>query len=124
MKSYALRLQGEQAVLEALDAPVPEPGPGQVLVKMHAAGLNRGEFIAGVLVKGGAPKPAGMEGAGEIVALGAGVTGAHVGHLLLEGITAGRAFDRYFELHGWIWRRGRGTLIRSQYDPNLGGIYE
>jgi NADPH:quinone reductase-like Zn-dependent oxidoreductase len=59
--------------------PVPQPGPGQLLLKMHAAGLNRGEFIPGGLIKGGAAKPAGIEGAGEVAALGAGVTGIHVG---------------------------------------------
>ncbi|MBL8346601.1 MAG: zinc-binding dehydrogenase, partial [Rubrivivax sp.] len=74
MKSYAVRVEGTQAVLQLGDAPQPEPGPGQVLVKMHAAGLNRGEFIPGGLVKGSAAKPAGMEGAGEIVALGAGAS--------------------------------------------------
>ncbi|MBI5720525.1 MAG: zinc-binding dehydrogenase [Burkholderiales bacterium] len=93
MKSYALRLEGAQAVLQPVDVPVPEPGPGQVLVKMHAAGLNRGEFIAGGLAKGGAPKPAGMEGAGEIVALGAGVTGAHVGHRVMGRCTG--AFSEF-----------------------------
>ncbi len=72
MKSYAVRVEGAQAVLQLGDAPQPEPGPGQVLVRMHAAGLNRGEFIPGGLVKGSAARPAGMEGAGEIVALGAG----------------------------------------------------
>ena len=29
-----------------------------LLLKMHAAGLNRGEFIPGGLIKGGAAKPA------------------------------------------------------------------
>lgn len=74
MKSYAVRVEGAQAVLQMGEAPTPEADRGQVLVKMRAAGLNRGEFIPGGLVKGGAPKPAGMEGAGEIVALGAGAS--------------------------------------------------
>jgi NADPH:quinone reductase-like Zn-dependent oxidoreductase len=73
MKSYALQVDGSRVLLQLVDAPVPNPGPGQVLLKMLAAGLNRGEFIPGGLIKGGASKPAGIEGAGEIVALGAGV---------------------------------------------------
>ncbi|HSW05337.1 zinc-binding dehydrogenase [Aquabacterium sp.] len=93
MKSYTLRVEGTQAVLQRGDAPRPEPGPGQVLLKMHAAGLNRGEFIPGGLIKGGAPKPAGMEGAGEIVALGAGVSGVAIGQRVM-GRCAG-AFSEY-----------------------------
>jgi len=83
MKSYALRVEGTQAVLQRVDAPTPTSGPGQVLLKMHAAGLNRGEFIPGGLIKGNASKPAGIEGAGEIVAVGAGVTGLQVGQRVM-----------------------------------------
>jgi NADPH:quinone reductase-like Zn-dependent oxidoreductase len=83
MKSYALRVEGAQAVLQRVEVPVPTAGPGQVLLKMHAAGLNRGEFIPGGLIKGGASKPAGIEGAGEIVALGEGVTGLSVGQRVM-----------------------------------------
>ncbi|MES2958715.1 MAG: zinc-binding dehydrogenase [Pseudomonadota bacterium] len=83
MKSYSLRVEGTQAVLQLGDAPTPEPGPGQLLLKMLAAGLNRGEFIPGGLIKGGSSKPAGIEGAGEIVALGAGVAGLRVGQRVM-----------------------------------------
>ncbi len=87
MKSYLVSVEGTQAVLRLAEAPEPKPGPGQVLLKMLAAGLNRGEFIPGGLVKSGAAKPAGLEGAGEIVALGAGVaelrTGLRVGQRVM-----------------------------------------
>ena len=79
MKSYSMRVEGAAAVLQATDIPQPEPGANQVLLRMHAAGLNRGEFIPGGLIKAGSAKPAGIEGAGEIVALGAGVTQLHLG---------------------------------------------
>jgi NADPH:quinone reductase len=93
MKSYSLHVQGAQAVLQLGEAPRPEPGPGQVLLKMHAAALNRGEFIPGGLIKAGASKPAGIEGAGEIVALGAGVGGLQPGQRVM-GRCAG-AFAEY-----------------------------
>ena len=83
MKSYSLRVEGNEAVVQLGEAPMPEPGPGQLLLKMHAAGLNRGEFIPGGLIKGGASKPAGIEGAGDIVALGADVTGLQVGQRVM-----------------------------------------
>ena len=73
MRSWWMQTDGEHSTLELRDIAVPEPGPGQVLVRMHAAGLNRGEFILGHgLHKAGAPKAIGMEGAGEVVKTGAG----------------------------------------------------
>ncbi len=81
MKSYWISPNARGGVdMEPLDVAVPEPGPGQVLVKMRAAGLNRGELIVGHSVKaGGAAKAAGGEGAGEVTKLGAGVTNVKVG---------------------------------------------
>ena len=73
MRSYWMQTDGVQSTLELRDLPTPEAGPGQLLVRMHAAGLNRGEFILGHgLHKAGAAKAIGMEGAGEVVQAGAG----------------------------------------------------
>ena len=83
MKAYALQVDGDEVRLLPDPRPVPEAGPGQLLLKMHAAALNRGEFIPGGLVKGGAAKPAGMEGSGEVVALGAGVTNWTLGQRVM-----------------------------------------
>lgn len=93
MKSYALQVDGPQVVLQLSDVPMPAPGPGQLLLKMHAAGLNRGEFIPGGLVKGGASKPAGIEGAGVVVDRGPGVAGPPIGQAVM-GRCAG-AFSEY-----------------------------
>lgn len=74
-------MTGDQATLELRDMPQPEPGPHQVLVRLHAASLNRGEFIAGHGLHGisGTAKAVGMEGAGEVVKLGSGVSGLKPG---------------------------------------------
>jgi NADPH:quinone reductase-like Zn-dependent oxidoreductase len=80
MKAYWIRPEDGRAVLDLRDAPAPEPKAGQVLVRMRAAALNRGELIVahGIHAKPGQPaagaKPGGAEGAGEVAALGEGVT--------------------------------------------------
>ena len=84
MRSWWIQSTGTRTELEARDVPVPQPAAGQVLVRLRAAGLNRGEFIAAQgLHKPGAAKPAGVEGAGEVAALGAGVTTARVGERVM-----------------------------------------
>src|SRR5437867_12713102 len=94
MQFYSMQTSADQATLELREAAIPEPGPQQVLVQMRAAGLNRGEFIVGHgLRKAGTAKAIGMEGAGEIVNLGAGVTGLKVGQRVM-GRCAG-AFAEY-----------------------------
>jgi NADPH:quinone reductase len=74
---------------ELREAPTPEPGPGQVLVRLRAAGLNRGELLT---AKGPA-KPGGNEGAGEVAKVGAKVTGVREGERVM-GRCAG-AFAEY-----------------------------
>lgn len=71
MKSYWMNISDGQGHLELREVDVPVPGAGQVLVKLHAAALNRGELIVGHGLHGkGGSKPAGMEGAGHIAQLG------------------------------------------------------
>jgi NADPH2:quinone reductase len=76
MQSYVMKMTADHSTLELRELPLPEPGPQQVLVRLHAAGLNRGEFIAGHGLHGqsGSAKPVGIEGAGEVVKLGPGVS--------------------------------------------------
>src|SRR5690554_907805 len=61
--------------LELRDAPRPEPRAGQLLVRVRAAGLNRGEFLRHGLTRPGAAKLAGTEGAGEVEGTGQRVMG-------------------------------------------------
>ena len=76
MRAYFLELSGTGTRLAPRDVPVPEEAPGQVLVRVRAAGLNRGEFIVGHgRAKPGAAKPAGNEAAAEVVRTGERVMG-------------------------------------------------
>ena len=80
MKSYWMQSDGVNADIALREVDRPVPGPGQMLIRVKAAGLNRGEFILGHgLHKAGTAKQIGMEAAGEIVACGDGVTGFKVG---------------------------------------------
>jgi NADPH:quinone reductase-like Zn-dependent oxidoreductase len=75
MRAYFIRAGDHRAIVEPRDAAVPEPGPQQMLVRVKAAGLNRGEFMGA----GAAAKPAGTDAAGVVEKLGAGVTQFEVG---------------------------------------------
>jgi len=95
MQSYWMQMTDTDTVLDLRDVPVPQPGVGQVLVRMHAAALNRGEFVLGHGLHGtaGTWKAIGGEGAGEVVAVGDGVTAFSVGDRVM-GRCAG-AFAEY-----------------------------
>jgi NADPH:quinone reductase-like Zn-dependent oxidoreductase len=75
MKSCWIRTVSGKATLEYRDIPTPEPKPGELIVEVYAAGLNRGELIVGGVMHGGPEKIGGTEAAGVVHALGAGVTG-------------------------------------------------
>jgi len=71
MKSYWMHIEDVPNPIELRDVAMPTAGPTQALVKVHAAGLNRGEFIKGHGLHGSqGAKAIGMEAAGEIVAIG------------------------------------------------------
>jgi NADPH:quinone reductase len=77
MKAAAFRRFGGPEVLEYLDLPMPEPRPGNVVIKVRAAGVNRLEHYlreGSVLTDIPLPHVLGSDAAGDIAALGAGVT--------------------------------------------------
>ncbi len=85
MKTSLFYEHGGPEVLEYTDFPAPEPKAGEVLVRLHAAALNRMD----VMVRNGwqglkldLPHINGADGAGKVAAFGAGVTefqaGEHV----------------------------------------------
>jgi NADPH:quinone reductase len=73
---------GGPEVLVPVERPVPTPGPGEVLIKVEAAGINRPDVFqrqGHYPPPKGAPDIFGMEVAGKIVALGPGAARFKVG---------------------------------------------
>jgi NADPH2:quinone reductase len=81
----AISIRGGRGDADALfvdELPVPEPGPGQVLIRARAAGVNRPDIFqrAGFYPPPpGAPATLGLEVAGEVAVTGAGVERWRVG---------------------------------------------
>lgn len=83
--------------IEVMDLPDPEPGPGEVLVEVHAAALN---FMDTLITRGKyqfkPPLPFSPSGeiAGTVIALGEGVTTRHVGERVCAYIGWGGAREK------------------------------
>ncbi len=82
MKAILFHQHGGPEVLEYADFPAPEPSPGEVLVRLEAAALNRldlwvREGWPGIRLE--YPHIPGADGAGEVAALGEGVRDWQVG---------------------------------------------
>src|ERR1700712_2165131 len=94
-------LNGPQDLRLITDAPVPSPGPGEVLLRVSAAGVNFVDISQATGTFAGGPQPpylAGIEGAGEITATGEGVTGLEPGTHVIGATIAGGAFAEYMVL--------------------------
>ena len=89
----AVQLVEWQAEPELRDVPVPEPGPGEVLLKITAAGLCHSDLHIMEWPEGTVPWPVpftlGHEAAGTVAALGAGVDGLEVGEPVVVGASWG-----------------------------------
>ena len=81
VKAIRIHENGGPEVLLYEDIDLPAPGPGQVQVRQHAIGVNYLDvyFRTGLYPTPSKPFTPGNEGAGEIVALGQGVTHFRIG---------------------------------------------
>ena len=95
IKAWWMHMDASTTQLQQREVPLPSPGPGQVLVRMHAASLNRGEFLLkhGLHGAAGSWKAIGSEGAGEVVAVAPDVQSLQVGQRVM-GRCSG-AFAQY-----------------------------
>ena len=88
---------GGPEVLLPETRPVPSPGPGEILIKVKAAGVNRPDVAQR---SGSYPPPPGasdlpgLEVAGEVVAVGPGATRHKVGDIVMS-LVAGGGYAQY-----------------------------
>lgn len=80
MKAIQIHETGGPEVLQLADSPIPQPGPGQVLIRVEAIGVNFVEiyFRTGVY-KTTLPFTPGTEASGTVEEVGPGVTGFAAG---------------------------------------------
>ena len=97
MKVVEISRPGGPDVLVPVERPMPEPGPGEVLIKVSAAGINRPDVFQR---KGAYPPPRGasdlpgLEVAGEIVSGDAAAGGLAIGDKVCA-LVAGGGYAEY-----------------------------
>jgi NADPH2:quinone reductase len=90
MKAIQIRETGGPEVLQLAELPIPQPGPGQVLIRVEAVGVNFIDiyFRRGVY-KAPLPLIPGSEASGTVEELGPGVTGFAAGDLVASVSVSG-----------------------------------
>ena len=97
MKVVEIAASGGPEQLRPAVRPVPQPGTGEVLIRVAAAGVNRPDVMQRLGLyppPPGAPDLPGMEVAGSIAAIGPEVSGLHVGDPV-TALLAGGGYAEY-----------------------------
>ena len=90
MRAIQITENGGPEVLKIVDLPAPEPGPGEVVVEVGAAGVNYTDtYHRGGVYKVDLPLVLGLEGAGRVLAVGEGVDDVAVGDRVAWTNTSG-----------------------------------
>jgi len=101
MRAIAIEAPGGPEVLKLQSMPVPEVQPGEVLIRVRAAGINRPDVLQRLgmyqIPPDADPLP-GLEVAGEIVELGANGTRWSVGDKVMA-LTHGGGYAEYCRAH-------------------------
>src|SRR5690242_14539609 len=106
MKAIRIREFGAPEVLKLEEVADPKPGAGQVVVRIHAVGVNPVETYirSGIYPKPPTPFTPGADGAGVIEAIGEGVSRVKVGDRVyiagsLTGTYAEKALCKDTQVH-------------------------
>ena len=117
MRVYEAGEGGDGQILRIARRAIPTPGPSEVLIRVHATGLNARDLslLRGMHIYGGANSPRRIpldDNAGEVLALGAGVTSVAVG-------------DRVMCTHFPLWVDGPwddATMSKVDFGVNTDGF--
>jgi NADPH:quinone reductase len=102
MRAVVITQPGDPAVLQIGDVATPQPGPNQIRVRVHAAGVNRADVMQR---RGNYPPPAGihagipgLEYAGEVELRGDGATRWQIGDRVM-GLIGGASYAEFVVVH-------------------------
>lgn len=116
MRAAHFDAPGPPDVIHVQELPVPQPGPGEVLIKVAFAGVNRPDVIQR---QGFYPPPPGaspllgLEVSGEVAAVGEGVDPSRVGQRVCA-LTPGGGLRRILPGSGWaLFARASGSAFGS-----------
>ena len=101
MRAVAIREPGGPEVLEIVERPRPSPGPGEILIAVEAAGINRPDCLqreGKYAPPPGASDIPGLEVAGEVVATGEGASIFSPGDRVCA-LVAGGGYAEYCAVH-------------------------
>lgn len=126
MRAVVCDRLGDPSVLKVEERPIPEAGPGDIVVRVGAASVNFPDIltVSGEYQhKPELPFVPGMEGAGTIHSLGGDVTGWKVGDRVIFGVRPG-AFAEYVKVStrgnvmrlpaDWSFAEGAGFRVGAQ----------
>ena len=92
MRAITIEKSGDERVLRLTELPQPSPGPGEVRIRVVASAVNRADLMQARGLyppPAGAPETLGLECAGAIAELGAGVDGFAVGDRVMALLAGG-----------------------------------
>ncbi|MDH2412962.1 NAD(P)H-quinone oxidoreductase [Nocardioides sp. CER19] len=123
MRAIVVTEPGDPEVLTVTDLPDPSPGPGEVLLDVVAAGLNRADLLQR---QGFYPPPPGasdiigMECSGTVAALGEGVTGWTIGDEVCALLAGGGYAEKVVVPAGQVMRAPAGVpLVEAAALPEV-----
>lgn len=117
MKLVVVTQFGGSEVLQVQEAPMPEPGPGQVRIRVTSIGMNRADLMARAgqyrLSSGDPPFTPGLEAGGYVDAIGPEVTTLQIGQRVIVGPDVPRKAAG-----------GGGGTYRSHYIAPANRVYQ